>query len=353
MKRTSFVVGSLCAAAAISCGAGDSQQGEGGGGYVLLDSDARQAGVSLEVGERSVTSALPIAVSAVDRLALVTAGKEVPITVGSGELIYVQGASSRVTHLQIGKQVAIDQIRITGEQGAANELASQLGAKVAVDEENANGWTLSLSDVFAASASANVPEHLLAAAPVMLNEVAPTEATNAVAAPTAPSVPSVGVSAPIAVASSAASRALFVPAAACTGVAGTWRGRVYSDRHQGYYDFTLQVRQQGASVKGTVLAEMWSGTTDAIDPPSACTGAHHATVLESASGTVGTDGAMHFNSQSWRVQDQICGEPVRAYSPDKFEVPLANGMTSARAVVSDAAVWVDGLPLNLTRVSCQ
>jgi hypothetical protein len=353
--RTRFVVGSVCALAAISCGAGDSgAPGEGErGGYVLLDSDARQAGASIEVGDRMVTSALPIAVSAVDRVALVVAGNETPITAGRGELVYVQGASARVTHLQIGKQVAIDQLHLTGEQGAANELASQVGAKVAEDED---GWRLSTSDVFAASASAEVPEHLLAAAPVMLAQVAAAIPPNAAAAevaaaqPWAASAPAVTVAN---VAASPASHALFTPAAACTGVGGTWRGRVYSERHQGYYDFTLQVRQHGASVTGTVLAEMWTGTTDVIDPPTTCAGERHATVIESASGTVTANGAMHFNSKTWSVQSNVCGAGVGGYSPDKFEIPFANGATAARAVVSDDAVWRDGLPMNVTRVSCQ
>ncbi len=369
MRRRIFVVGSLCALAAISCGGGDSQGGsEHEGGYVLLDSDARLAGASLEVGDRAVTSALPIAVSALDRVALVTVGNEVPITVARGELVYVQGASAHVSHLQLGKQIAIDQLRVTGERGAANELALQVGAKVAADQESASDWTLRASDVFAASASANVPEHLASVSPVMLTDVASNAATNPVAIPAAigasaahafttnaPAV-AVAVSEPAAIVPSAASRALFTPAAACSGVGGTWRGRVYSDRHEGYYDFTLDVRQQGASMlKGTVRAEMWSGTTDEIDPPGACAGSRHSTVVESASGRLSADGAMHFDSKSWRVQSDRCGarEHILSYSPDRFEVPRANGATSAHAVVSDDAVWADGLPLEMTRVSCQ
>ena len=75
-------------------------------------------------------------------------------------------------------------------------------------------------------------------------------------------------------------------------------------------------------------------------------------VVELASGTVGADGTMHFASTSWRVGSHLCGERVTDYSLDRFEVPLADGATSAHAVASDDVVWVAGTPLDLTRVSC-
>jgi hypothetical protein len=146
----------------------------------------------------------------------------------------------------------------------------------------------------------------------------------------------------------------FTPAPTCGGVAGTWRGRVYSGRHGAYYDFTLHVRQQaGSALTGTVVADFWTATPDEVDLPRACSGAQHVKVLEDASGSVDAEGTMHFDAHSWRVGSHLCGEHVRGYSPDKFEVSLATGAPSARAVVSDDVVWTDGLPLALTRVSCQ
>jgi hypothetical protein len=99
----------------------------------------------------------------------------------------------------------------------------------------------------------------------------------------------------------------FAPAAECTGVSGTWRGRAYSSPHEAYYDFTLQVRERGSAVQGTVVAELWSGSTDEVDPPQACSGAQHVKVLESGSGTVDDSGTMHFASKTWRVNNHLCG----------------------------------------------
>jgi len=357
MKRIHFVVGSVCALSAISCAA--ESEGEGGG-YVLLDSDARQAGVSVEVGDHAVTSALPIAVRSDDRVSLLTAGRETPITVGRGELVFVEGASAHVSHLQIGKQVASDQLHLTGEPSAANELASQLGGKVA---EDSAGWKWSASDVFAASSSARVPERLLSAAPVLLSAApsspvrAPVVVANApprVAVLQQAAVPAVAASPAAVVTPTAATRALFTPVGACSGVAGTWRGRVYSNRHGGYYDFTLHVQSQGGSaLRGTVTAETWLGSTDLIEPPSTCDGALHETIQETAAGTVGPDGAMHFNSKTWHVANHACGGDMSGYSLDRFEIPLASGASVARAVVSDDGVWRDGMPVDFTRVSCR
>jgi hypothetical protein len=145
----------------------------------------------------------------------------------------------------------------------------------------------------------------------------------------------------------------FAPAAECTGVSGTWRGRAYSSPHEAYYDFTLQVRERGSAVQGTVVAELWSGSTDEVDPPQACSGAQHVKVLESGSGTVDDSGTMHFASKTWRVNNHLCGPHVVGYSPDRFDVPAARGGASSDAVLSDDAVWVSGLPVKLTRVSCR
>ena len=360
MKRIRLVVGSLCAVAAISCAAGQSDPG----GYVLLDLDARQAGVSVEVGDHAVSSALPIAVSPGERVALHAGESEEALTVGRGELVYVEGASGHVTHLRLGKEIAPDELRLSGEEAAANDLAGQLGASVAPDEA---GWRLRTTDVFPAAAFARVPDRLLSASPVMLQggERAPGPVVS-VRAPVvdvgAARTPA-AVVAPIVAAAPVVSEMIvdhvvapvsFVPATACAGVAGTWRGRVYSDWHEAYYDFVLTVAQTGSTLKGTVVAELWDATTDEVEPPNACSQARqHVKVVENASGSVDADGTMRFASTSWRVGSHLCGERVTDYSFDRFVVPLANEATSAHATASDEVAWVDGLPVELTRVSCR
>jgi hypothetical protein len=352
MKRIRLVVGSLCIVGALSCAASESEPG----GYVLLDLEARQAGVSVEVGDHVVTSALPVAVSPGERVALHVGESDETLTVGRGELLYVEGAGGHVTHLQLGKQIAPDELRLSGEEGAARDLGGQLGAKVAPDEA---GWRLHTTDVLPAAAFARVPERLLSAAPVMLSgaEQAPSPG---VGRPAAGALSAAGVApvvevTPVVSATNDehASPVSFVPATACTGVAGKWRGRAYSDWHGAYYDFVLTVTQNGSALKGTVVAEFWDASTDEVEVPNACSQARqHVKVVESASGSVDADGTMGFASTSWRVGSHFCGERVTGYSFDRFVVPLASGATSAHAVVSDDVAWVDGMPMEMTRVSC-
>jgi hypothetical protein len=347
MKRQFVVLGSLCSIAAIGCGSGASQPE----GYVLLDPDARQAGVSLEVGDHVATSALPIAVSGGEHVTLHTGDGETALAVGQDELVYVQGPQAHVSHLKMGTDIAIDQLRVAGDEGAAKELASQIGGTVGADGDQ---WRVHMPSVFAGAAFAGVPERLVGASPVMLGELAAATQAAAVAEVVLPPAPLEERAAAASV--PRASPVSFAAATGCSGVGGQWRGRVYSDRHGQYYDFTLTVRPSGgAALLGTVVAEMWSAATDQVEPPgaTACSGAQHATVVEGASGSVDANGNMHFDSKSWRVGSHMCGPRVTGYSPDRFEVPLANGASSAHAVVSDDVVWTDGLPLELTRISCQ
>jgi hypothetical protein len=360
MKRMRLgVAASLCSVAALSCAADGSEPGA----YVLLDQEARQAGVSLEVGDHVVESALPIAVSPDDHILLHNGATEEPLTVARGELVYIEGTGGKVTHLRLGKDVAPDELRVTGEEAAAKDLAGQLGAKVDPDDA---GWRLHVPGVFTGAALARVPERLRSVAPVLPSEASPAPGS-AGALARAPAVVAAAAQAPaptavpdVAAVTSPASvgspwPVAFVPAAAaCPGVAGQWRGRVYSDWHGAYYDFVLTVAQTGSTLKGKVAAEFWDATAEQVEPPNACAQARqHVKVVESASGSVDADGTMRFASSSWHVASHLCGERVTDYSVDRFEVPLADGATTAHAVASDDVVWVQGTPLELTRVSCR
>ena len=136
-KRATVVAGCMCAVGMASCGGASDP--EPGGGYVLLDPEARQAGLSVEVGEQAVTSALPIAVSAGAHVALVGPEENRTLEIGAGELVYVEGARANVTHLQIGKQIAAGEVRLLGDEHAAGDLASQLGGSV---ESSLGEWHL-------------------------------------------------------------------------------------------------------------------------------------------------------------------------------------------------------------------
>ncbi|MGO8994968.1 MAG: hypothetical protein ACLQVI_16755 [Polyangiaceae bacterium] len=363
MKRRRLVVGSLCSVVAIGCGAGASQPE----GYVLLDPAARQSGATFEVGDHVASSALPIAVPGGEHVTLHVGARDESIAVERDELVYVQAGQAgqaHVSHLKIGTDVAFDELRLAGEEGAVRGLAAQLGGTVTADGTQ---WRVHVPGVFAGAALAGVPEHMEGASPVFASELTETPVAPApvravristpVGAPLAaaltPAAAGAVVGAPRPASPSPLSPVAFVAATGCPGVGGQWRGRVFSNRHGAYYDFTLSVRNGGSGLTGTVVAETWSGSPADVEPPNSCSGAQHVKVVEAASGSVDAGGNMRFDSQSWQVGSHLCGQRVTNYYPDKFSVPLADGATTAHAVVSDDKVWTDGLPFELTRVSCQ
>jgi hypothetical protein len=361
VKRTGICLGLAVLAAAMGCGSADSEHA----GYVLLDQEARQAGLSLEVGDHAVTSALPVEVATESTVALIGAGKRDPLTVGKGELVYVQGAAGHVSHLTLGKDVAVDQLRLEGEESAAKEIALQLGGRVS--QEN-GGWRLVQPEVFLATGTTRAPERILGAAPILLHQVSPAKASAggpALATQDFPQTPAILAAVPVAPIPiqteptsgvRPAPPIIFAAAEGCNAVTGTWRGRVYSDRHGGYYDFTLTVKQGSAgpsSLSGTVVAETWVAPTTQVDPPATCAGDLHHTVIENATGSVDAAGNMRFDSNSWRVGSVICGPKIIDYSPDKFQVPQAAFAATSHAVVSDDHVWSDGVGMDLTHVSCR
>jgi hypothetical protein len=362
VKRTGICLGLAVLAAAGGCGSADSEHA----GYVLLDQEARQAGLSLEVGDHAVASPLPVEVATESSVALVGTYRHDPLTVGKGELVYIQGAAGHVSHLQLGKDVAIDQLRLEGEESAARELALQLGGRVS---EEGGGWRLTQHEVFLATGTTQAPARLLGAAPILLH-VGPGAQTPATGVALAtqgvvqtPAVLAVVPAAPVLLQPIEPASGVrpvppvaFTAAEGCSGVTGTWRGRVYSDRHGGYYDFTLAVRHGSAgpsSLSGTVVAETWVAPTEQVNPPTTCAGDLHHTVIESATGSVDAAGTMRLDSKSWRLGRVLCGPKTTDYSPDKFQVPQADGAATSHAVVSDDQVWSDGLGIDLTRVSCR
>jgi hypothetical protein len=148
----------------------------------------------------------------------------------------------------------------------------------------------------------------------------------------------------------------------CAGIAGTWRGQVYSDLHGGYYEFTLNLHDAavgGGALTGNILARSWSGAPEDVAPPEECGNAFHWTVTEEASGQFGSDGKLTFGGErSWNESEHLCGDPVTDYSFDKFDTDVpgatADGVTRISGRVFDDVVWkAPGLPIELTRVACE
>jgi hypothetical protein len=158
----------------------------------------------------------------------------------------------------------------------------------------------------------------------------------------------------------AAPKVSFVAARDCEGIAGTWRGQVYSEVHGGYYEFTAQIAQpdlERPELTGSMVARSWQGPAEDVAPPETCDTGFHWTVLEDAAGSLREDGSLSFDATTWRVGEHFCGDRVTNYSLDQLEElrPLGDGVhtTTLSGIVKDPVIWTDGLPIELTRIACE
>jgi len=152
----------------------------------------------------------------------------------------------------------------------------------------------------------------------------------------------------------------FIAAEGCSGVAGTWRGQVFSQEHGGYYEFTAHVAQASyddSVLSGTIVARSWGGQPSDVAPPDTCGDGFHFTVVEQAEGRVEDDGSMSFAASAWQMGERLCGGDVTDYSPDRLSSLKATDEGSAgvrlTGVVSDGALWADGRPIEMTRIACE
>lgn len=137
---------------------------DGASGYLLLDPDAREAGVRVFVDEHEVDGVLPEAVEpAAEVLLLLPALEVVEVFVEPGVVHHVQGPSGRVEPWFIGVDVGAEQVVVDATEQAADDLAAETGADV---EEVVEGWVLTGPELWAELAVADVPDGLYETLPV-------------------------------------------------------------------------------------------------------------------------------------------------------------------------------------------
>ncbi|AKF07153.1 hypothetical protein [Sandaracinus amylolyticus] len=105
-----------------SCAAPDAEETA----VLLLDEDARAAGIALEVGGETVESALPVPVAVDDEAYLVRPEGRERLALAPGELVEIRGPDGEV---QRGA-VDADRFVITGTHAGALSLGEMLGARV-------------------------------------------------------------------------------------------------------------------------------------------------------------------------------------------------------------------------------
>ncbi len=149
-------------------------------GYVLLDREARAAGISIEAPGFQGAPALPVALHADEKVTLkVPGGAPRTIAVRPGAVAWVRRASGDVEYADVGVQARADLLVVDADPTGARALAELLDGSL---WPRADGrWSIQAPDVLDRASFLPEPGGVHEAAPAMVGAVA-TAASNAVGA---------------------------------------------------------------------------------------------------------------------------------------------------------------------------
>jgi hypothetical protein len=136
-------------------------------GYLLLDAQALQAGVTLEVGRWRGAPVTPVSFDVGDTVHVLGPAGPVLPDVQPGELGYVQGATGDVRRLRLGAEARDDSLTAIGTEEAARALAHTLDAELAPDGAD---FRISASGIVERMAYLKAPAGLREVRPQMVGE---------------------------------------------------------------------------------------------------------------------------------------------------------------------------------------
>lgn len=111
-------------------------------GYLLLDKDAREAGLTVEVGGWSGAPLLPLQLKTDETVTLLSAGGRVPIVLRPSQLAWVRGARAGVDFTEVKE----DRLTVDGTDAAVRLLADMLGGEAGVRADGR--WDVRASDIY-------------------------------------------------------------------------------------------------------------------------------------------------------------------------------------------------------------
>lgn len=109
---------------------------------MVVDEDARNAGIAVEVSGERHSGALPVAIPEGAEAAVVRPGGVEPIAVEPGELVEVVGASGELRH----RDTPRDQIWVGGDEASVTAFAEMIGARAT--RLPSGGWAVEGPDAF-------------------------------------------------------------------------------------------------------------------------------------------------------------------------------------------------------------
>ena len=351
-KRVMMTTAGLVFLAA--CAMDAAQQPEGSS-YLLLDADAQAAGLAVQLDDVDFSSVLPMRLAAGQAARLVGPGSATTFAVGANELLFVHGDGS-IERLDLA-DIERDRLEIGGDAAAIADFADELGASLdegAYEDEA----VLILPSLLEVLSEQSAPIGLRELRPVVRTD-ADAEAVVTIDPPMAPENVLASAAAlvnPIMATPTAAESGLVASVSGCTDPAlGTWVSRQYSPWHGGYYEFTLNVRADGAhGLRGEILSHFWVGSALSEDGPATCdpdVGEEWVVHMPAVGRRDGN--RFSFRGTSFSVREATCGQTPTSgdYNLDRFSGELTMDGDGIKTVNNDGGVFID-VPTAFTRISC-
>jgi len=136
---------------------------EGEPALVLIDAEAREAGVEVWIDEAPIEGVLPERVELDEEVWIDAGDGPRELWTEPGVLHHVQGPSGRVEAWFVGVDVGAEQVVLDATEEAADELAAAADADL---EETRDGWLLTGAELWELLADADLPDGLFETVPV-------------------------------------------------------------------------------------------------------------------------------------------------------------------------------------------
>jgi hypothetical protein len=133
-------------------------------------------------------------------------------------------------------------------------------------------------------------------------------------------------------------------------VEGVWRSLRWYPGNRAWYQFTLEIHQQGNGLVGTIEAHSWDTPPTRMEPGPCSLGLDHWVVVQQASGTVN---GLHldFGGTRWAVSQHFCGIRPTGYNLDHFRGVIDTNIQEFQSVNNDGGAQIDE-PTVFRRIRC-
>jgi hypothetical protein len=258
---------------------GCSARAPGETAFLLLDRDAREAGLRVAVGAWEGAPVLPLALRPEEPAVLIAQGNtRLPIALRAGALGWVRGAAAQVDWGAVPSEIREDRVIVEGTDASVHTLAEMLAAEAGALADGR--WELRAADVYERASFLTPPDGILEAAPSTIAPLLTRTAILGITGEAAPSGPGpaiaiVGSAAEVVGVYTSGGQVLIFDAEGgfsgkCSESGGRWTldgdGRVALTYTDGSHAFFERAGDALRSADGAIYAPLHIEST--ITPPS-------------------------------------------------------------------------------------